>query len=907
MSRSRMIVIAAMLVALSGARVAAAQTVASLKIIAGDGQVACYAEQCTLKSFQPLTVQALDSGGHAVPNATITWTVTSGQQTTVASASTTTDANGMSSNVMNQSVPEAFGSATQPYLPSTVVAAANNGSPSAIFSETFALDDLNALSMVFASSPTTNGQLLLSPLPAVSSGSTLPNIQIYVGGDGIASAGVQGVSIELLLAPGQTSPTIKCAPSNSSSPAGNPGTVITGAYIVGSNPDANATCTPLVSGSGTGQFYVMVGGVSAPTSNTGGGTVTTTGTDVAWVSGSDFSALVQNQEIRINGVEYVIASVNSQTDLTLASSAGNQNGVVWLPFQPMFLQLFGPYTFTSVPGNPAAINLLQGNNQVLSPGQSLGTLVAQVVDSHGNPVQGVNVSWSANPNASVALSQPTNPTDNNGQVSDAASFSGAAAGNVGITVALSNNSSINATFIETALVPIKSLQKISGDGQSAVASTNFALPLVVQVNGFNNPLANYPVQFSISGPAGGPALLSANSAVTNGSGQAQVTVAAGNAIGTVTVTASVSGFSQTFTLTVLPTGPTPTGIAIVSGSGQSAVINTNFPAPLVVQLTSGTIAVSNYTVQFSASGPVSVSSNSSLTNSAGQASVTVTAGSVTGPASVTASVPGYSVTFGLTVTPPGPTLTASSFANAASGQVNFISPCGLATITAAGLDPSGAAGLFPQPVFGPLPTSANGISIDFNNTFAPIFSATLVNGQPQLLVQVPCEVQPGNSVPVTVNVGAGSASVNVPVLAVAPGIFQIPYSDGALRAVALRSDGSFVSLSNPGRRGETVRVYVTGLGPTVPFVGTGQVDNPGADLIGADARATGTVIVGISGSGGVTVTSARIGANMIGVFEVAFLVPLNAPQGNNIAFSVGVVPAGSATAVNSVTSTIPIQ
>jgi uncharacterized protein (TIGR03437 family) len=172
---------------------------------------------------------------------------------------------------------------------------------------------------------------------------------------------------------------------------------------------------------------------------------------------------------------------------------------------------------------------------------------------------------------------------------------------------------------------------------------------------------------------------------------------------------------------------------------------------------------------------------------------------------------------------------------------------------------------------------------------------------------VPCEVQPGNSVPVTVNVGAGSASVNVPVLAVAPGIFQIPYSDGALRAVALRSDGSFVSLSNPGRRGETVRVYVTGLGPTVPFVGTGQVDNPGADLIGADARATGTVIVGISGSGGVTVTSARIGANMIGVFEVAFLVPLNAPQGNNIAFSVGVVPAGSATAVNSVTSTIPIQ
>jgi uncharacterized protein (TIGR03437 family) len=902
-----MIVIAAMLVALSGARMATAQTVASLKIIAGDGQVACFAVQCTLKSFQPLTVQALDSSGHAVANAAITWTVTSGQQTAVTPSAPTTDSNGMSTSTVTQSVPNDFGSATQPFLPSIIVAAANGGSPSVTFYETFALDDLNALSMVFASAPTMNGQLLLSPLPSGNSGSTLPDIHIFVWGDGIATAGVQGVSIELLLAPGQTSPTIKCAPSSSSSPAGNPGTVLSGPYIFGTNPDVNAVCTPVIGGSGTGQFYVMVGGVSAPPSNAVGGTVNTNGTDVTWVSGTDFSGLPpfpQNLQIRINGVEYLVSSVNSQTDLTLASPAGVQSGVLWLPFQPLFLQEFGPYTFTSIPGTPKTINLLQGNNQVLAPGQNLGTLVAQVVDSNGNGIQGLNVAWSANPNASVALSQETTTTDNNGEVSAVASFSGVAAGNVGITVALANNSAISGTFIETAIVPVKSLQKISGDLQSAVAGTNFAAPLVVQVNGNNSPITNYPVQFSVSGPA----ILSANSVVTNNSGQAQITVTAGNATGTATVTASVvGGFSQTFTLTVTPIGPTPTGIVIVSGNPQSAVTNTNFPAPLIVQVNSGSIVVPNYTVQFSSSGPVSLLSNSGLTNSAGQTSVTVTAGSVTGPASVTASIPGYSVTFSLTVTPPGPTLTAASFANAASGQSGFISPCGLATITAAGLDPNGAAGLFPAPVFGPLPTLVNGISVDFNNTFAPIFSATLVNGQPQLLVQVPCELKPAASVPVTVNVGAGSASINVPVLAAAPGIFQVPYSDSALRAVALRSDGSFVTLSNPGRRGETVRVYVTGLGPTVPFVGTGQVDNPGADLIGADAQATGTVIVGISGSGGVAVTSARIGANMIGVFEVAFIVPANAPQGNNIAFSVGVVPAGSTNAINSVTSTIPIQ
>jgi uncharacterized protein (TIGR03437 family) len=840
-----MIVIAAMLVALLGARVAAAQTVASLKIISGDGQAVSPAYNSTLQFFQPITVQALDANGNGVANATITWTVKTGQatvgptnNTSGATTTTTTDPNGMSTTPLYQTGTLLYGTLTLPYLLSTIVA--NSGNPSATFYETYALIDRNGNSMVTANAPTMNGQLLGSTVPAGNSGSTLPNIQVFVGGEGLAADGVPNVTVQLLLAPGQTTlATITCAPSSSSSSFGNPGAVLSG-------PDGNATCTPVLGGSGAGQFYVIVGGVATST---------------------------------VNG------------------TAGG----------PLYLQEYGPYNFAAVPGAPAAIKLVQGNNQALGPAQSLGKLIAQVVDSNGYAVQNVNVNWSPNPAGALALTNTTTTTDNNGEVSTLASFSGLAAGNVNITVSLVGNSAINATFTETAVVPIAKLLKISGDGQSAVAGTAFAAPLIVQVNGNSFPLTNYPVQFSVSGPG----ILSASTAVTNNSGQAQVTVTAGNATGTVTVTASVAGFSQTFTLTVTPTGPTPNGISIVSGNPQNAVINTNFPAALIVQVNSSAGPVPNYTVQFSSSGPVTLSSNSGVTNSAGQTGVTVTAGSVTGGATVTASIPGgYSVTFSLTVNPPGPTLTAASFANAASGQSGFISPCGIATITAAGLDPNGAAGLFPPPVFGPLPTSANGISVAFTSNniyYAPIFSATLVNGQPQLMVQVPCEVTPAASVPVTVNVGAGSAAVNVQVLAAAPGIFQVPYSDGALRAVALRADGSFVSLSNPARRTEIVRVYVTGLGPTVPSVGTGQVDNPGADLIGADALATGTVIVGISGSGGATVTSARIGANMIGVFEVAFIVPANAPQGNNIGFSVGVVPAGSINAINSVICTIPIQ
>src|ERR1017187_1826190 len=168
-----MIVIAAMLVALPGARVATAQTVASLKIITGDGQVAFLCISSTLQFFQPITVQAFDATGNGVANATITWTVTSGQAT-VGSPTTKTDSNGMSTNPLNQTVLPISGTLVQPYLPSTIVAAANSGNPSATFYETYSLIDQNGNPMVGAGVPTMNGQFLGSATLSGNSGSTIP-------------------------------------------------------------------------------------------------------------------------------------------------------------------------------------------------------------------------------------------------------------------------------------------------------------------------------------------------------------------------------------------------------------------------------------------------------------------------------------------------------------------------------------------------------------------------------------------------------------------------------------------------------------------------------------------------------------------------------------------------------------
>ena len=126
-----------------------------------------------------------------------------------------------------------------------------------------------------------------------------------------------------------------------------------------------------------------------------------------------------------------------------------------------------------------------------------------------------------------------------------------------------------------------------------------------------------------------------------------------------------------------------------------------------------------------------------------------------------------------------------------------------------------------DPRFPGLPVPSSNVTITFSNIAAPILNiGTTAAGQQQITFQVPCSVTPSSSVPVTVAVGAGSTPVNVAVNAASPGIFQTQMSDGVFRAVVVRPDGSYVSLQNPARRGETEIAFVTGLGATSPPVGT---------------------------------------------------------------------------------------
>jgi uncharacterized protein (TIGR03437 family) len=440
----------------------------------------------------------------------------------------------------------------------------------------------------------------------------------------------------------------------------------------------------------------------------------------------------------------------------------------------------------------------------------------------------------------------------------------------------------------------------SGNNQGANPGQALALPLqAIVADASGNPLSGQQVTWTVS-PSGAATL--SNTTTTSGSnGQVQTNVTLANtAAGTIQIKAALTSnpsIATTFTVTA---NIQVSGLQIVSGNSQTAIIGSTFGLPLVVQLaTSNGTSVANIPVTFSISGPGTLSTQSTTTNSLGQAQVNVTAGAVTGAINVTAAAGGFSQTFSLTVIPVGPTLSSSSFYNGADFQPGSISPCSIATIIAPGVA-STIQGAVAFDGVGALPYLLATDAVTIGGAQAPLYNVANINGQQQVTFQVPCSVTPGTNA-VTVNVGGGSGSANVTVLPASPGLFNTQVSSTTSIPVLERPDGSFVSPANPGRRGETLIAYVTGLGPTIPAVATNALPVPGST-----ATVQGTVIVGVNG-GGASLISASLTPDIVGVYEVAFVVPSSVPSGINTDFSIGVLPQGTSKVYYSTLGYFPVQ
>jgi uncharacterized protein (TIGR03437 family) len=452
---------------------------------------------------------------------------------------------------------------------------------------------------------------------------------------------------------------------------------------------------------------------------------------------------------------------------------------------------------------------------------------------------------------------------------------------------------------------VGALTVVSGNNQPAALAGATLQPLVAEVvDASSKPLVGQAVTWSAT-PASAIQLNNVTSVSdSNGLVTVQNPVLSALASGAISVTVtSNTNLSAVARFAITAVQPvTVSGLTMESGNNQTAVEGVAFTNLLAVMVTgSNGEPLAGVPVVFSVSGPVTLSATSTTTNSNGVALVTATAGITPGAATVTASISTYIQVFSLTVVAPGPNLTLAGFMNGADGQVGSISPCSIAAIAGTGVA-LGGSGL--PPVVGPLPYEVATDMVSFGTgsaaISAPIFSVSNISGQQQILILVPCEVTPG-TVPVTVAVNGGSQTLNVNVLPASPGIFQTAQSDGVVRAVIERPDGTFAGPSNPARRGETVTAFVTGLGPVSPQIATNSLP-----IWNTPSFVNGQVVVGVNNEGA-PVTEAELSPDIIGVYYIQFQVPNDAPQNNSVAFSVGLIPVGATQTYYSANSKIPIQ
>jgi hypothetical protein len=259
------------------------------------------------------------------------------------------------------------------------------------------------------------------------------------------------------------------------------------------------------------------------------------------------------------------------------------------------------------------------------------------------------------------------------------------------------------------------LTATAGNPQSAIIDQQFATPLTVTLNNpYGSPVSGVTINFAA--PSSGPtAELSATSAVTGADGTASITASANNTAGSYAVTASLFGYSTTFSLTnVALQGVTLAPTSVVGGNSTTA--NT-------VALTSGAPA-GGTTVSLSSSDPTVASVPATVTVAGGMTTsvpftISTTAVSTSTHVTITASIGTSRKTASLTVKPAALTAVRLSPASTVGGKSTTAN-----TVTLNGQAPAGGAVvilLSSDPTVASVPAS---VTVAAGATVSPTFTIT---------------------------------------------------------------------------------------------------------------------------------------------------------------------------------------
>ena len=336
---------------------------------------------------------------------------------------------------------------------------------------------------------------------------------------------------------------------------------------------------------------------------------------------------------------------------------------------------------------------------------------ASAVTTAGQPVAGLLVNWTS---SDITVATVTSTSDATATVT--------ALGKRGVaTITATTPLGVFGTSSFTFVPPPARVVVISGGGQTGIAGSTLAQPLVVEVQATDNlPVPGAPVTFR-SLTTGGS--VQQATVIADANGRASTALTLGSVAGVYQFDAT-SGALSPVSVNETATPAPPAAIAIVSGNGQSGITGLVLAQPLIVRVTDqfGT-AVSGATVTWTrvtGAGILGAASTQSDVN--GLASTTYTLGGTAGTESVQASLAGVngsagSVLFTMTATIQVPVAIAIISGGNQTGAPGAVLPTPLvASVT-------DAAGNGVPNVSVTWTVSPNGA------TFAPVTATTNASGQ----------------------------------------------------------------------------------------------------------------------------------------------------------------------------------
>jgi uncharacterized protein (TIGR03437 family) len=205
---------------------------------------------------------------------------------------------------------------------------------------------------------------------------------------------------------------------------------------------------------------------------------------------------------------------------------------------------------------------------------------------------------------------------------------------------------------------------------------------------------------------------------------------------------------------------------------------------------------------------------------------------------------------------------------------NPIAPGEFITIYGSGLPPQNIASL-------PFPTKPNGVQLLINNTPAPLYfiSATQVFGV------VPYSLTGSTATIVLDNNGTRSNTITVPVAVSAPGIATVTQNGLGAGAIT-HANGSLVSAGSPAVRGETVVIYLTGLGQVSP----GVADGTAAKGLNTSNTVQTIYINGVCANApncdASNITYQGLTPGYAGLYQINVTIPLGASPGSAVPLAI---------------------